>query len=479
MDTLNPDQQVTYHFYNTMTGEWAGTLPLRGVTYGDSLNQVGSFSGNVDLTDPSIERINWRDFTLPNYNSLIVDIGGKTHWGGIVCGRTWSFGPDGYQCNISGQTFWGWLSQVVQATDYGVPPYSGITGTQGAGMPLWNAANASIDSQPYLWDPMLIAAQILADSLTAGLFQNIFGSSFAIVLNGNGTTLAEAGAGYLAGAQGGPPTPSTNYISINFPYPSLQTVQAMLLQLTQLGYQTGFDASVDCAYQSIGNPYSGAQAFFNLDYPFRGKPSGSRGDNSSAITTTLDFTKALSYTFPEDGTSQAITVYETGGNQDIYVEQNALALPGGGGTDTGYPNTSRVFNVANMNSPLVTKLLQENANSDLVLFTYPPVAPTVTYDLFDPEAGFGGSNFQGNIVNKGDCVYVFMPENFATAGGTRQNDPRFPQGLGTDGISTWRAVTYAVTVADEGQSTIEWTLSTPPARYVSSGPGAYPKQRPI
>jgi hypothetical protein len=457
MDTL--DHEVTYHFYNTMTGAWAGSIPLRGVTYGDSLNQVGSFSGNLDITDPSIYDTNWKDFTLPTYNSLIVDIDGDPHWGGIVCGRTWSFGPDGYQMNISGQTFWGWLSQIVQATDYSAPPYSGITGIgSGVQMPLWNAANLSTSGdnpQPYLWDPMLIAAQILADSLTDPLYQGIMGS-LSIDLNGYTATLGNQGAQYLAS---GTQTPSDNYISINFPYTSLQTLQAMLLQLTQLGFGVGFDCSVDLAYKTPGNPYSGAVAYFNLDYPFRGNGSGARPEFEHPLAT-LDFTKALSYTFPEDGTSQAITVYETGGNQDIFVIQNVYAF------DSGYPNVSRVFNIANMNSPLVTLLLQKNANSDMVLYSYPPVAPTVTYDLFDPVAGYGGSNYFAGLVNKGDMVGVHVPSAYATADGTRGFDPRFPTGLGPDGsgYTVWRAVTYACTVSDEGQSTIEWTLGTPTHR---------------
>ena len=96
----------------------------------------------------------------------------------------------------------------------------------------------------------------------------------------------------------------------------------------------------------------------------------------------------------------------------------------------------------------MVSLLSQNGTSDLALYSYAPVAPTVTLGLFDPNLPLGSF-----IV--GDDVQLNLPE-FGQDG--QIFDPRFPNGLSQE----WRIVSWQATVGDSGRSTLVLTLNQPP-----------------
>ncbi len=114
---------------------------------------------------------------------------------------------------------------------------------------------------------------------------------------------------------------------------------------------------------------------------------------------------------------------------------------------------------ANINSPNPTIILRESAKSDMVLYSYPPVTPTVTFDLFDGVGGIGiAQDNTGQFHTQiGDDVNILVPGKDPYG---NVFDPRFG---GSGLLATWRVTQYAATVADEGQSTVEWTLAVPPS----------------
>jgi hypothetical protein len=462
------DTPLKYLFYNTMTGQFIEQLPLRGVNFsGGPVNQSGSFQGNLDIQDPNIgQKTDWIRATAPTFATLIVDYDGDIVWGGPVTGRKETFDSSGFKLEIDAVEGCSWWNQVVQATDYSSPPYSGITGTSGQ-MPLWNAGNVSSSvpgygSQPYIWDPMCIAAQILYDACAVP-YQNIYGgmnlsfNGFSGSCVGGVSGVQAALADYLAS---GSQTPVLNYISINFPYTSLQTINALLSQLQSLGVDVGFDTEMQYAYGGNGKTYAPLEATFALSYPTEGTPLN--------VGAPLVFTlgNALAWNFPEDGTSQATTVYETGGNQDIVVVQNVFPLTGGPDTpygDMGYPNTARVMNIANMNSPDPTALLQQMGVSDLNLYSWPPTQPGAQFPLFDPICGLG-------TFKLGSQGLITIPANDQDG---KPFDPRFPGGdissaaiLNNTNVllwgSLWRAVSWTANVSDQGVSTFDVQFDTPP-----------------
>jgi hypothetical protein len=468
MAVVSVDTPVTYLLYDTLTGLFIETLPFRGVTFGGGpVNSAGSFTGNLDLQDPGIQNTDWVRATAPNKTTLIIDYNGEIVWGGPISGRKETFNAQGFQLEIDAQEGNSWWSHVVQATDYSSPPYSGITGPYSApGMPVWNRSFLTLGigytdcgppwgNQPFIWDPMLIGAQVMLDALSVpngGLWGiDVHGNptnGLAIALNGvvvNG----DNGIEYIGKPEWtssdldptGTRTPFLSYIQITFPYTSLMTLSSILQQLTSLGYGIGFDMAIDWAYTT--SRYSPIQATMNLSYPRRGRILSPTGSNL-----TINLGSAHDWTFPEDGTAQGSINFETGGNQDIAVIENIY--PGGTGTYGGYPNTALVHNIANLNSPNPTVLLQHMGLSDSVLYSWPPVAPQVTVDMFSDECGLGTF-----IV--GDDVNVVVPSLDQDG---NVFDPRFPTGM-IEGMK-WRIASYQATVADEGDCLITYTLDTPP-----------------
>jgi hypothetical protein len=489
--------KIEYLLYNSLTGEYVESLPFTKVSFsGGPVNSAGSFSGNLNIQDVGVARKNWGQSTKPNYNTLIIDLGGQIIWGGVISGRKPLFNEQGFDLEIDASEGLAWLQYWVQATDYSSPPYSGITGISGSGMPIWNKSylywlahsgtpqqmgatyiNETYGYQPYVWDPMLMGAQIIADKYAAEPANGIWGGTLKINLNGvtvcnfsqasyltppvdggdHGLAYIESPVmtfdtnGNITSGISGIRTPPFNYVEINFPYTSLQTLQALVSQLTNLGYQIGFDAAVDFSYTD--GKYSPIQATVNFSYPRRGAvvydatpcsiPAG------NAATLLLNPGNCHSWTFPEDGTTQGNTEYFTGGNQDIVVLENIYTEAGE--KYGGYPNTDRVTNVANLNSPNPTQLLQAMADSALRTNSWPPVAPVIVTDAFDPNNGLG------TFVVGDDCT-AWMPSKDQDG---NVFDPRFPQGLPPN---EWRITQYQADIADEGESHCTFTMDTPPAQ---------------
>ncbi len=444
--TFPQQNEFAYWCYDLLTGRPLGAVPMTGVQFSSQVNTPGSFSGTIPLWDPAIQALNPAAMTLPNHTMLIVDYLGSPVWGGMITGRDWtvdrSQGPANLGWQITGSELWQYWNSPgrVQATDYSSPPYSGINPSP-TPMPIWNAANNSSLGVPYAWDPMLIAAQLIYDSLLFGnrtsiSYGNICGG-ITILLNGYPTVVGGTPnvSGYLAS---GPNTPSANYIGINYPFPSLQLVGTLVGQLSQLGLGVGFDVGVDVAYGPNG-PMDYPSAVLNLSYPRRGRTVAQ--DNLS-----LDLTRARKYRFPEDGTTTANLVYGTGGTGAIVAQEDLYAL------EQGYPLFERVFNISNLNSAVVTDLLDEITYGLLWQYAYPPVAPTATVGLTDLPL---------NTFSVGDDVELILPPS--APDGTVW-DPRFPAGLEQE----WRIVQRQCTVADQGDATIDLTFNQPPVQLPTS-----------
>ena len=198
----------------------------------------------------------------------------------------------------------------------------------------------------------------------------------------------------------------------------------------------------------VGSTYGQIKAIANLTYPRRGVQSGTYNYiNDRVNTLDINLEKALQWSFPEDGTTQATTIYETGGNQDIVVVQNVVPLE----ATVPYINTSKVIMVANLNSPNPTALLNFMANNDLTLFSWPPVSPQILVQMFG--SGVGIEQF---VI--GDDISVSIPQ-YAQDG--KVFDPRFPLGI-YNPPAEWRIISYNATVGDSGLCTLNLTLDTPP-----------------
>lgn len=421
------DAPLTYVSYDLVTGAYLGRIPLTGVTFSSQLLNPGTLSGTIDLADPAVQNLNPLDLTAPMHTCLCVDYMGSLVWAGVVTSRDYKTESTSRTLTVTASELWAYFNSRVQATDYSAPPHSGITGPS-VEMAIWDASSAYSDTVN-VWDPVLIAWQIISDAITAVPSGNLLGG---MSIAANSFTSASA---YLSS---GTQTPQGDYLSVNYPYASLQQISTIVNQLASNGLGVGFDYAVDVVYS--GGTGSPPVATINLSYPRRGR-------TYTQNNLVLNCGQAISYDIPEDGTQAGNTVYEQGGNNALSVSQNVQPLNG------GYPVLERLMSRSNINSANILPVLGELGIADLAILSFPVATPTVTMDLFS------GSVPLGQFV-VGDNVRWLVP---ATDGTGQIFDPRFPTGLDEE----WRILGYQAQVADDGQSTLEFTLTLPPTLQIN------------
>lgn len=384
----------TYKLYDLVTHTFLGTLPFKGVSFSKALNTQGSFSGSINVKDSRITALDPSALTTPGKTALYVDLNGTIVWGGIIWTRQFSRSTG--MLSIGGQETWSYFAHRIQANDYTVPPT--INFGRGAGAPTYWSANPA--------DPVLISAQVVYDALGA----------FSI-----GGTTATGGVGISI--QGNGLTPSAAYVSPSLPITQNQTVDQIVTQLSSLPYLTGFDFSLDAAYNSSGLP----ALTLNFWWPRRGRIAGSTG-------LTINTSGAMDYDYPEDGTAIGNKITETGG-QGVYqqIAQDAGLIGSG-----GYPLLEKVINKSNVTDPVVLKYM---SSYDLALYRLAVATPSVTIPIDYPSMALGDY-----IV--GDDVRWIIDA-----------DERFPNGSD----SYWRVVSSNVSVPDSGIATQKLTFNTPPS----------------
>ena len=386
-------QTWTYKFYNLVTHTFLGTLPLTGVSFSQALNTPGSFSGQINIKDTRVQALTPADITQPGRAALYIDLNGVIVWGGVVATRT--FSRSSGTISLAGQQTWGYFQQRLLAQDYSTTPTHDFN--KSTGPTYWTTTPA---------DPIAVAQQFVLDATNGG---NIGGNG------SNGTTNGIQFATYGS-------TPSSNYITPNYPITQPQTVDQVVTQLSQLGYLVGFDFALDAAYNANGVPYLTA----NFWYPRRGRIAGATG-------LVINTQSALDYEYPEDSTQCANKIIETGsgsgGVQQIAQDTVPLAQ--------GYPLLERVISKSNVVDP---NLLNSMANYDLGLYHYPPATPTVTLPIDYPHCPLG------QYITGDDVRWII------------DQDERFL--AGSD--SYWRIVQFDVTVPESGIATQKLTFNPPP-----------------
>jgi hypothetical protein len=420
----------TYCFYDLLSGQFKGTLPLSSVSFNSQLLQPGSFTGIIDVASQAVQDLGPFDLVQDGRTALLVDYLGSFIWGGICWTDPYEQDDTKRQLTVNATELWSWIQNSrVQATDYSAPPYSGITGNSTL-MPIWDATLTDVGSGgPGVYDPVLIAWQMVSDALYYVPNANLFGGTG---IAANGYTSPSA---YLAS---GTNTSELDYISINYPYSSMQQLGSAINQNATLGLGIGFDYMMDIT----GSARGPVTCTVNLSYPRRGRLY-------SQNNLVLDTQRALSFTVPPDATQSANTVYEQGANGALSVSQNVQPL------NSGYPILEMIKSRSNIQSANVMQVLQQTGAADLAIGSYPLYTPTVTTDLFTGPLQLG-------TFILGDDVYWRVPK---TDGVGNTFCPRFPDGLNVEG----RIIAWNATVADAGTSTLQVSLAEPPS-FTVEGP---------
>ncbi len=226
--------------------------------------------------------------------------------------------------------------------------------------------------------------------------------------------------------------PSEYAITFAAPLSQRQSVGSLLSQLQEMGYLIGFDYACDVSYVG-GTP----TATITLSYPRRGRLAGQ-------TDLVFDVAQADEFTWEEDGTLQAMRIAEmgsgTGGSTTIVTYEPAIS-------QDGYPILEGTSNkTAFSPAALPAAVLAAWGQNDLALYAYPPVTPTLTVPAF-------GTPTLGDWIIGDDIELVI-----GTDEGGLPNVPRFPNGLDV----YMRIVQASVTIAQEGKSTVDFTLNMPP-----------------
>ena len=140
------------------------------------------------------------------------------------------------------------------------------------------------------------------------------------------------------------------------------------------------------------------------------------------------------YTVSPDASAMANTLYELGGQNAVVISQNINPL------EQGYALFEDTVSRSQIQSASIVAMLTGLGYGDLFLSSYPPVTFQVTVPLFGSDPTFG------SFIVGDNCRLLIDP------------DEMFPNGLDSE----WRITAYQVKLPDEGDPTLQLTLSPPP-----------------
>ena len=157
----------TYPAWDAVTVTELDDLPYTNVQFGRIVNTPGPFAGNVQLSDPGVQKLKYLASSVPGRTLVGVEFLGGLVWLGMIWTRKYT--RKGTNMLIGAQELGSWLAQRVQAADY--------TSTWADGA-----------------DPMVIAQQMVADMLAVGTICGTWTS----VLNPASTTSPAQAQSYPA-----------------------------------------------------------------------------------------------------------------------------------------------------------------------------------------------------------------------------------------------------------------------------------------
>lgn len=360
-----------YLFADLLTNSILAELPLTGVSYTQTLNSAGTFTGHLLLSGVNAVGLNVADGTVPARTAVYIDRNGVLVWGGVLWGRE-------YNSTTQTLTFHGreFLSYFERRR---------ITAT------------TAFTNQ----DQLVIAQTVMQGAAGA--------------LNGD--------IGLLYNQDPGSTSTSGVLVSRTYYGYELKTVLNAVQDLSK--QSTGFDFEISVYYDGNGNPTKS----FNTYYPRAGTAYDST--SLSAPMFELPSGNIVEYSYPEDGTIAANTIYVLGAGSNegklisTYSDTTKLSA--------GWPLLEEQANYSDITDATVLNTL---ASGQISAVSYPPTTLTVIAPPYlDPEFG---------TYEIGDDVRVRITDN------------RFPSGLD----SIYRLIALTVQAGENGPERVTLTLTT-------------------
>jgi hypothetical protein len=359
-------------FADVLTNQILAELPLTGVNFSQVLNGSGALQGSVLLTGLS-DADNAATATVPGRNAVYVERNGVIVWGGVIWFRS-------YESN----------NQHIALSCSEFESY-------------FNRRRITITREFENVDQLTIAQTLMSDA------QSVANGNLGIVI----------------------PTNTSGVLISRTYYPYEQkTVLSAIQDLSKAGTgipaQTGFDFSIDCAYDSDYNIVK----TLNLGYPRYGTAYSS----TSTTVPVFEFPagNVVEYAYNEDGSLLANTVYATGAGYNegklIYSASNSTVLA------QGWPLLEDVSSYTDITDPVV---VQNLAVGQVAAVSLPPTTLKIVVNpSIDPLL---------ETYKVGDDARV------------RIADARFPNGLDT----VYRIIATNVTPGENRAERATLTLSLP------------------
>jgi len=302
-----------YLFADLLTNQINAELNLTRVNFTQSLNNAGTFTGELLITDPKLATANILNSTIPARTALYIDRDGVLVWGGIIWGRDYNSATQ--KLNLTGREFESYLDKRIVYN------------------PVATATSFSSTDQNTIAQSLVNTAQSLQ--------------------NGN--------IGIIV-----PTNTSGKLVSRTYYNYELKSVYAALQDLGQQdtgstsGY--GFDFNIRVAYDGSGNPTKTLQ----IGYP----QIGTRYTATSKVVPVFEFPagNTISYEYSEDGSNAAnrIWVAGSGSNEgkNLQVASDTAKLTAGWALMDQPSNRTDIYD---------TTTLQNLAAGQLAAVSYPPV----------------------------------------------------------------------------------------------------------
>lgn len=404
-----------YHFYQMQNGRQGFTsekylfsLPLNSVTFSSVLQRTGTFSANVQMSDPGVQKALANQpalHQLEERTAIYVELNGELVWGGIL--QQCSYDSTTYAAQLNGMDWWGYFNQGRIIS--------------------WNSYYSNTEQ-------LLIAADLI--NIAQGQASSSSQSpavAAGYVSGGNvGVQLGYIPQRALAGTFA-----SGVDITVGWAESSFKSIGQAVSDIGTGAL--GFDWSIDVAYQS-GVPTK----TYNLWYPRAGRTVQQQRQYGGAVTFDMGSASGQSYTWPSGNNQPANTMFAAGSGSGNTAIASVAADP----TlwDAGWPLLENSVSYTDVTSQNV---LDNLALANLDTVKYPISLPTIRYN-----AGSDSNQPLGSFALGDDCRLMIPP------------DPYFPSGYDSSGNGLgenwWRVQQITTTVNDQGKSYIEIVLGLPP-----------------
>ena len=313
--------QYRYLFADLVTNDILAEIPLTNVSFTQSLNTPGSFTGSILGSDANELGYDIAGSTIPSRTAIYVDRDNVLIWGGIIWLRTWD--SDSQHYVFSAREFGSYFERRRITGDF------------------MSSAQALVYDNE---DQLFIAQDLLY------LAQQVTGGDIGVVIPSN--------------------TSGVDITRVYYDY-EFKDVWGAIKDLSN--QQDGFDFNIDVAYDASLEP----RKYAETAYPFRGVEYNA----GSPDALVFEFPgNIVTYEWPDDGSIVANKMYGIG-PQSNEAKIRATATAPTNQITAGYPLLEDTISYTDQYDPTI---LAEQTLGEVTAKQVPIVTPKIVIPAYAP-----------------------------------------------------------------------------------------------